>query len=340
MIVGSVSRQSAAAAAAPAPPQQQQQEAPQKQQQQQQQNQGQQSRDQNQGQQNQSQGQNRNQQNQDKDHQLEHGDSRPSPKGRAPYTQNEPFNIGAGGDELPQDRTNTRGPAGQRPANNANSQTYSHFEFDDDNEHAPPAMASRKQTAGQGAHQSTWDYESPEMPVNTRPANTRPAQGGNNNGRPSNVDSALNNARRNEGHSFEFGDSSSPPTDKGAPRAGKGDSNRSGYQWTQQKNAQDDDNGFFGGFGKESTTGGIHIAGNGQGQSKSVTKNWGWDQEAEQVGQRGQQQQQQRGGNQQDQQRGGNQQQQQSNQQQQSGQRGLAQKAKADEEEEKGFWDY
>ena len=310
MIVESVSRQSAksAAPAAVAP----QQSAPEPEQNQRQQNQGQQQQqgrqqDQQQGRQQDQQQGRQQQQGQQQGQQLPHGRSAP------PNTSHE------------SDPTNQRGVAGGRPANNANSQTYSHFEFDDEAEVVVP----RKQTAGQGAHQSSWGYDTPEKKQQQQQHQQQYE-------RPSNA-----GARRNEGHSFEFGDDSPAAQDKVAHRPGKGDSSRSGYQWTQQKNAQEDDNGFFGGFGKEMTTSGIHIAGDGRGKSKTAEQAWSWDQQGgdneqqqggrqQQQGRQQQGQQQQQQGRQQDQQQQGGRQQQQGGRQQQQQQ----------PEEEKGFWDY
>jgi hypothetical protein len=80
--------------------------------------------------------------------------------------------------------------------------------------------------------------------------------------------------RRNDNH-FEIADES--PAGPIKPHVDqKAGGKKMNTQWDTADT--DDAESFFGGFGKETTHAGIHIAGNGQGQRKNLGKTWSWDQ--------------------------------------------------------------
>jgi hypothetical protein len=207
------------------------------------------------------------------------------PKSRGSFSHGQTFDLG---DQLRDDSDTPRANVQRTP--NANSKKYEHFEFDDGDGDIKPA-ATRALPGNRGKNASSWDFEdfvTPEKrPLRVRKDDVRHFDWseGEEDKQPtkplSNITNALNNARRNDTSQFEIADNSpsegASELQKKHDRPGKSDRNKSGYQWTAHQNALDDDNAFFGGFGKETKTSGIHIAGDGRGQNKSLGKNWSWD---------------------------------------------------------------
>ena len=217
------------------------------------------------------------------------------PKSRGSFSQNKTFDLG----EQHQDGAKTPPAVLRTP--NVNPKKYEHFEFgdddDDDDKLAKPSVFNTRPLPGARAkNAASWDFEDFVTPekhtMRQRPDDKRHFDWSGEDeddskkaaaaAKPlSNVASALNNARRNDISQFEIADNS--PADGASEaqklhdRPGKSDRNKAGYQWTAHQNALDDENAFFGGFGKEATSNRIHITGDGRGTNKNATKNWSWD---------------------------------------------------------------
>lgn len=160
---------------------------------------------------------------------------------------------------------------------------YSHFEFADepDNSQSAPAMKPSKST-----HRSTWDFEdftTPEKrPLKMRRDDVRSFDFSEEDEteqkkKPatlSNVTNSLNavaNGRGTNTSHFEIADNS--PAGK-APIAKK----KLSRHMQRQEESDDDGDDFFASFGAETKSTGIRIAGNGQGQNKSIEREWSYDQ--------------------------------------------------------------
>jgi len=145
-----------------------------------------------------------------------------------------------------------------------------HFGWsDEEDDHASPVKGSKKVVSRRDAE--------PELHVNKSE------------GASSNVLGKVTNANshklRNDDH-FDIGDNSPAGTRvKNVPLSRqavlKTVSKQGGLKTVDARDPADDSSeDFYASFGKETTQGGILIAGNGQGQRKNLGKSWSWDQKS------------------------------------------------------------
>lgn len=224
------------------------------------------------------------------------------PKARSSFSKGQTFELG---EHNEQDTAET--PKNWEKTKLLDPKKYNHFEFGDGEEAKTEALKPKLQ---QGKGASSWDFEdfvTPEKkPVKFRKDDVRhfgwsdddeAAQDSpvkhpkklvprkdaqthftmrdedeTDGSAPKILANAIN--RRNDSH-FEIADAS--PVGSIKPHIDQKSGNKS-INSQCDITGDDESDSFFGGFGKESSHSGIHIAGNGQGQRKNLGKTWSWDQ--------------------------------------------------------------
>jgi hypothetical protein len=164
---------------------------------------------------------------------------------------------------------------------------YQHFELTDEPDNSAPTAPEMK--PAKSTHKNTWDFEdftTPEKrPMKMRrddvrsfdfseedAAEKKPKALSNVTNTDNNNRNAVANGRGVNTSHFEIGDRSPA---SGAPIAKK----KLGRNLQREQESDDGSDDFFSSFGQEKAVSGIRIAGNGQGQNKSIPREWGYDQQ-------------------------------------------------------------